>query len=390
MGTMRILAGVLFTYGIYTPLVGALNGKQRFVHQASLDITAATLRTGLIVVGAWWFARTYSTSAGIDGAAAGSVASTVVVFVAALSLVGLGRPGSGGPTIGQYLLYLLPLALGQFLVNALLQVDALLLRRFAADSALGAGLAVTAADPLIGAYRATQLFAFLPYQLLLSITFILFPMLATAHRDGDAEAVARYVKTGIRLALVLAGLMVSVTSGLSGPLLRLAYEPKVAELATRSLQLLALGFGCFAVFAILTTVLTSLKHERASAAITGLAVVLVITTCFLRVRGTTFGPELLWRTATATSSALLVGTLVAGYWVWRTAKALAPPISVLRVVAATAATIAFARILPYHGKIATVAMSALVAVVYLALLAVLRELGRNDVRLIANVVRRKH
>jgi stage V sporulation protein B len=388
-GAVQILAAVLLTYGVYTPLVGALNGQQRFVHQAALDITAATLRTLLLVGGAWWFSRTYGAHVGLEGAASGFVASTVVVFLAALALVGLGQSGRGGPSTGQYIAFLVPLALGQILTNLLLQADLSLLRYFAADSAEHAGLTLTAADPLVGAYRATQLFAFLPYQLLLSVTFILFPMLATAYRDGDSEAVARYVKMGVRLALVLAGLMVSVTSGLAGPLLRLVFEPKVAELGTRSLQLLALGFGCFAIFAILTTVLTSLKRERASAVITALAVALVVGLCFLRVRGTAFGPELLWRTALATSSGLFGGTLVAGFTVWRTAKALAPLASVLKVLGATAATIAIARILPYHGKVVTLVWCAGVVAVYVAILIALRELGRSDLDLVSRVLGKK-
>src|SRR6266542_3908455 len=36
---LRIFACVLFVYGLYTPLIGGLNGKRRFVAQASLDIT---------------------------------------------------------------------------------------------------------------------------------------------------------------------------------------------------------------------------------------------------------------------------------------------------------------------------------------------------------------
>src|SRR5207248_543464 len=33
-----VMAGVLFVYGIYAPLIGYLNGRARFTHQASLDM----------------------------------------------------------------------------------------------------------------------------------------------------------------------------------------------------------------------------------------------------------------------------------------------------------------------------------------------------------------
>src|SRR4051794_12504062 len=42
---LRIFACVLFVYGLYTPLIGVLNGKRRFVAQAALDVTFATIPT---------------------------------------------------------------------------------------------------------------------------------------------------------------------------------------------------------------------------------------------------------------------------------------------------------------------------------------------------------
>ena len=47
---------------------------------------------------------------------------------------------------------------------------------------------VFAADALAGAYGVAQLFCFLPYQLLLSVTFVLFPLLASAKRETDEAA----------------------------------------------------------------------------------------------------------------------------------------------------------------------------------------------------------
>jgi len=311
-----------------------------------------------------------------------------IVLVAAVLYVGVGRRGPGGPTLREHLVFIGPLLLGQTLLNLLLQADLTLLRTFAAESAAAQNLPLQAADPLVGAYRATQLFCFLPYQLLLAITFVLFPLLATAWRDKDHEAVARYVRTGVRLALVLAGLMVSVTSGLSGPLLRLVFPAEAAVLGTRSMQLLALGFGAFAIFGILTTVLNSLKRERASAGITAVGFALVVVLCWWRVQGQPFGADLLFRTASATSVGLGVAALGAAVLVKSTAGAVAPVASLLRVVVAMAVTITVARHLPIHGKIMTVAASGAVAAVYVGLLVVMRELKRADLGMVGAVFAR--
>jgi stage V sporulation protein B len=244
---------------------------------------------------------------------------------------------------------------------------------------------VLAADPLVGAYRATQLFCFLPYQLLLAVTFILFPMLASAQRDGDREAVGRYVEAGVRLAMLVAGAMVSVTAGLSGPLLTLVFGAKVAELGTRSMALLALGFGVFAILGILTTVLNSLKRERASAGLTLGAFLLVVGLCFWRVRGQPFGAGLLFDTAVATSAGLLLATAIAAFLVYRTTGGVVAWLSVVRVVAALAAALLVAHFLPPLAAaskpiyaLLLAANAGAVVAVYVVVLLASRELGRRD------------
>jgi stage V sporulation protein B len=189
----------------------------------------------------------------VEGAASGFVLGLVALLVLALAIVGIGRPGPGGISVKSHIAFVVPVLLGQALLNLLLQADVILLRRFAADAAVASHLPLEAADTLVGAYRTTQLFSFLPYQLLISVNFILFPMLAGAIHSQDRAAIARFVTTGVRIALVIAGLMVSVTAGLSNQLLRLVYGAEAAALGGRSLELLALGLGSFAIFGVLTT-----------------------------------------------------------------------------------------------------------------------------------------
>jgi stage V sporulation protein B len=250
-------------------------------------------------------------------------------------------------------------------------------------------LPLTAADPLVGAYRAVQLFCFLPYQLLLGITFVLFPLLATAWRDGDREAVRRYVRTGVRLALVIAGAMVSVTSGLSGSLIRLVFSAEAAQLGAETMQLLTIGLGAFAIFGILTTVLNSLKRERAAMGVTALAFGLVVFLCWWRVKGQPFGADLLWRTATATSVGLGVAALGAAALVKSTAGGVVPVPSLVRVIGCMAAVIAVGRMLPEMGKLMTIVLSGAMAALYLVLLIVTRELGKGDLDMVLTVVARR-
>ncbi len=384
---LRIMSGVLLLYGVYAPLVGALNGRKRFLHQAGLDIVFAVVRTAGLVAGGWWFAR--SLGQGVEGASVGFVGAAAFILALALAFVGLGKAGAGGPTVREHLAFVAPLLVGQTLLNLLLQADLTLLRRFAGESAMAAGRSFADADPLVGAYRATQLFCFLPYQLLIAVTFILFPLLATAHRDGDAEAVTRYVKTGVRLALVLMGVMVSVTSGLSGPLMRLIFPAEAADLGGEAMQVLTLGFGAFAIFGIFTTVLNSLKRERTSAVLTGIAFGLVVALCFAFVAGRSFDRGLLLATALSTSAGLVVATVTTGVAVHRAAGGVVAWQTVVRVGVAMTAAIAVGRHLPAGGKVTTIVWAIAVAVVYVAILLVSRELVRTDLDAVRAVIRRK-
>ena len=136
---LRVASVVVLLYGLYAPLVGALNGRRRFLEQAALDIGFGATRMSAILGGAFLFR--HAGSNGVLGAFVGfSIAAFLIVPVAA-SRTGLGRAAqSGSPPLhetepAQYLRFLAPLAGGQVFLNLLMQIDSLLLRRFAGQAA---------------------------------------------------------------------------------------------------------------------------------------------------------------------------------------------------------------------------------------------------------------
>ena len=387
---LRIASAIVLGYALYTPFVGALNGRRRFGAQAALDVTYATIRTAAMLGGAWWLkAKAEGPLGTVSGFA---LAALAIVPVAAL-VAGFGARGTGGPKLARYLLLIAPLAVGQLFFNVLLQSDITLLGYFAAGTADAAGLvgadAIAAADRSVGIYKACQLFAFLPYQLLVSVTFILFPMLAKAHAAGDADAVKTYVRTGIRLALVLTGAMVAVLVGLAPGLLGLVFPPDIAEAGASTLRLLALGQGAFALFAIASTVLTSLHREVWTLALNAVATALVVGAAFALVPGTALGAPIAARAALATTVALFASLVVAGVLVLRVAGALVPLLSVVRVVTSLAVAAALPLWLGRTGKLATLAMAAVVAAIYFAAMVATRELGKTDLALVLRVLGKK-
>jgi stage V sporulation protein B len=198
-----------------------------------------------------------------------------------------------------------------------------------------------------------------------------------------------YVRTGLRLGLVLAGLMVSCTSGLAPILLRFAYPQAAADNAGTALRILALGQGAFAIFGIETTVLVSLSRERSSAMVTGIAALLVASFCWIFVPSSSFDASLLTRTAASTALALTLAATAGAILVVRATKTFAPAKTLARTALALAAAIGVGTFMPWWGRMAVPVQAAIVAATYLGVAVSTGELTKKDLAMVVAIVGRK-
>lgn len=408
---LLVLAGVALLYGVYAPLIGYLNGRGRFGRQALLDVTFGTLRTiGLVGIGYLFASRGLS---GVLGTTLGWVAAAACIVPVAARSTGLGVPVSlprpaNVPGASAYLAMLLPIAGAQLFTNLLMQVDTALLGRFLSESAAATTTALTdvsaisslssvsAAAPVtareavkawMAVYRECQTFAFLPYQLLFSITLVLFPMLARARAEKDEDAVKSYVARGSRLAAVFGGLFVAVIVALPEALLAFAYPADAAKGAA-VLRVMVLTQGTFAMLGIATTVLTSLGHELEAAGVTLTALMTVAVSCFVLVPDAAFGHAQLVRSSEATGLGLLLALVGATVMVVRRARAFVPVLTAARVALALAACWALGFVVPHVPRMAAPALAIVVAFVYVAILVVTGELGRADLAMMRSLRKR--
>jgi stage V sporulation protein B len=395
---LLVLAGVALLYGLYAPLIGYLNGRGRFGRQAGLDVTFGTLRTlGLVGGGYLFVSRGHS---GVLGTTLGWLAAAACIVPLAARSTGLGVPVSSPrpasvPGALPYLGMLLPIAGAQLFTNLLMQADTLLLGRFLSDSAAavtsGASESAVASREAvkawIGVYRQCQTFAFLPYQLLFSITLVLFPMLARARAEKDEVSVKAYVLRGSRLAAVFGGLFVAVIVALPEALLVFGYGAAAAKGAA-VLRIMVLSQGAFAMLGIATTVLTSLGHERHAAGVTLTALLTVALSCFEMVPGAAFGHAQLVRSSEATGLGLLLALAAATVMVLRRAGAFVPVLTAVRVGLALATCYALGFVVPHVPRLAAPALAIVVAFVYVAVLVVTGELGRSDLAMVRSLRKR--
>jgi stage V sporulation protein B len=398
---LLVLAGVALLYGLYAPAIGYLNGRNRFGRQALLDVTFASLRTvGLVGLG---FAFVRYGLSGVLGTTVGWVAAAALIVPLAARSTGLGKApavGAAGtaqphgvPTARSYLAMLGPIAGAQLCTNLLMQIDILLLGRFLSEGAAAAGLAGDAQRDAVkqwlAIYKECQTFAFLPYQLLFSITLVLFPMLARAQAAGDKEAVREYVARGARLAAIFCGMLVGVVVALPESMLAFAYGAADAARGADVLRTMALAQGAFAMLGIATTVLTSIGRERMAALVTLGAVLAVGAACVLTVPPATFGHDQLVRSTQAAGAALAVTLVAAGLLVRGRTGSFVPVATGVRVVAALAACLALGLVAPRFGRFVTPLVAAAVAAGYMAILALTREIGRADLAMVRSLGRRR-
>jgi stage V sporulation protein B len=391
---LLVLAGVALLYGLYAPLIGYLNGRGRFGRQALLDVTFASLRTvGLLGFGYGFVKRGGS---GVLGTTVGWVTAAACIVPLAARSTGFGKPFARGaarpvrvPSGRAYLAMLGPIAGAQLCTNLLMQIDIALLGRFLSERAATAGLALEAQRETVknwlAIYKECQTFAFLPYQLLFSITLVLFPMLARAHADNDQAAVRAYVARGARLAAIFCGLLVGVIVAMPQSLLSLAYGAADAAKGADVLRTMALAQAAFAMLGIATTVLTSLGRERTAALLTLGAVVMVATTCAVLVPKATLGLPQLVRTAQASGGALATTLVLAGGIVRAQTGSFVPAATAVRSGVALAACAAAGLAMPHVGRFATPFLALAVGAAYMGALVLLRELGASDLALVRSL-----
>lgn len=393
-----LMSVVVLLYGTYAPVVGLLNGRGEFSRQAALDVTFAVLRTvGMVALGFLFVHRGW---AGVTGATAGFIVAATCIVPLALRLAlplrtspevkdSENLPDRDGapfrrdpeartrpetPTTKLYLLQLWPLAAAQFCTNLVMQVDIMMLGHFLSPQAGSA----TAADEWVGVYRACQLFAFLPYQLLLSITQVLFPMVARAKAEGDSLRVRLYVERGARLAAIASGMMVSVLVGMPRAVLAFAYPAEVALRGADTLRILALGQGAYTMLAIATTVLSSLGRELVSFLLTLGALVTVLIACVGLTSRASFGEHQLEATALATTIGLTLALGFAAVAVRGATGGFVPLRTLARVLLALGLAAGVGSMMPPYGRWFTPVGACVVAVVYVVALALTRELTRAD------------
>ena len=380
----RVAALVVLAYALYAAPIGYLNGRQEFLGQARFDVAYQTLRTGLMLGAA-------ALGFGAFGVMCGFALAALLVLIAALVFVGLGQGGQRTAWRGWFA-FMAPLFLYQTCNNLILQIDVALLKRsvasIAQDAGAAASVAAETASRYVGLYRAAQTIAFVPYQLLTSVAFVIFPMVAHAVQLGDEESARRYIRAALRFSLLVLLAVSAPVAGAAEGAMRVVFPDDYAA-GGSALAVLALAMACFALFVIAATIMSGAGRPGLAAAVGATAVVVLVAgnVGFVRIAG--LGEQTLVAAASGTAAGTGLALLAMGVAVYRRFRAFIAPLSVMRALVAAAVAYAVAHAIPPSSKLVALIALALGTACYALTLVVLRELTQVDLQAVQEILRRR-
>jgi stage V sporulation protein B len=392
-------------YAFYAVFVGTANGMHRFGVQAGLTVVFATIRAGaLIGMGV--------IGAGVIGVIGGWVAAVAVILVLTVWWVGL--PGKIVPALKQPVSpmakYFVRVAIYLVLFNAIMFVDANLLKRILSEHLATLGLAKAEvsrlSDVQVGYYGAVQNLARLSYQVLIAATFVAFPLISRSTFSNDKSATKQYVGVIARYSLIAGALIAVVMAAVPAGVLGLVYAPDFVAAGSAALPFLALGNIAFSLIAVAGAILNGAGETRAASMTVAFTLVLAIVGNYVGISMAVDGGHALEVAAAATGGAMVVGAIACGLVLHRKFGAFVPWATVLRVGLAIAAAMLVGRYFPLHAKLVndpkygmvasglmnkvrTLVVAVAAVGAYVVVLVGTRELGRADLTRVLAMRRKK-
>jgi stage V sporulation protein B len=336
---------------------------------------------------------------GAVGVFGGFAFAAVLVLSTALFVVGIGKPvavssdRSSEQPWKKWAALMAPLWLYQLCLNIVLQIDTSLLKRTVAELTLATGgvspqAAAELASRYVGFYRAAQTFAFVPYQLILSVAFVIFPMVSEATSLGREDHARTYIRGALRFSLLVLLAIAAPIAGASDSVLRLVY-PSSYLAGGSALAILSVGMVCFALFVIGATIMSGAGRPGVSATIASVAVVVVLVANVAFVRWVGVGDRTLLAAASGTTLGTVLALAAIAVAVYLRFRTFIPVLTTARSLAAAAVGFGVARVLVGQSKLSALLALTVGGLAYLLVLIATRELGRPELQAIERVVRRR-
>lgn len=284
---LRLSAGILFFYAFYAIFVGYFNGLKHFVRQATLDVTFSTVKllfiVGLVLLGF-----------GVTGAVAGFVAAAgFVCIVSLIWILRRRRTGEGSEPLppseamasvkrmGGFLLLIMAYT---FALNGVMRVDFLLLRAIVADVPMSLSnleaLFVQMGNQFAGFYGAVLNIARIPYQGVIAVTFVIFPLISEATFRDEHDQTRVYIRSTLRYCILLIGIVALLLAFNADSIIAALYSAEYQQGAV-ALSILSVSIIFFALLYVASTIIIGAGYPVVAFAIMAASLVTSAVANFL-------------------------------------------------------------------------------------------------------------
>src|SRR5882724_1815864 len=365
-GWLRLASLITLSYSFYSVYTGYFNGKKRFDIQAGLDISYSTLKLVFIVLLAWL-------GFGVTGSVGGFALAAASALVIS-AIIARGGDRKGDARAGQLLKFQSYLLLFTFVLMLLQRVDLMLIKALSSPDA-------TTASENAAYYSAAVDIANITYQIIVSVTFVIFPLVSQSTFADDRRRTQGYISNTLRYTLMVMALTATLFSSSASGVLRWIYRDTY-QAGSPALRIVAFGMLFFGLLYIVTTIISASGQPGVCLFI---GVITLVTSTALNAllipsRG-------LVGAATATTVSMLVGTVLACAYLWRRFRTLMSFTSTLRIAACAGVVYGASLLFSPASKVLVIAQLIGLSVTYVMVLVLSGELGRDDLRLIGRVAR---
>lgn len=364
---LRIGSVIFLTYGIYAVFIGYLNGSRQFKRQAFFDMGFSTLKIVMI------FGMLLS-GLGVYGLIGGwAIAACFIMCIAFFIVKDSSKDQKIIPwkKVGRYAL---PILGYQAVFYCLLNIDTWILGGLSSSGeVLENG----------GNYLSITVLAKIPFQVILSLTFILFPLIAKSSlKDQSAES-AGYIIRSIRYALMLALPFVAVLIARPEFFLQLIYGGAFIQ-NSLELRILTPGMVMLALFVLCNTVIVATGTPK---------IAFILTSITLGISGglnLILIPQIgITGAAIASAIAFSLGFMIGWLYLKRIYQIQFPLKTVVRVCLIIALGYGLFQLIPALSMIVIFLFLGIWGVITYLLLWGLGEFKQDEIQWLKGVLRRK-
>lgn len=360
---IRISAFVIPVYALYYVYYSYLNGLKLFLKQAKTLAAVSLARVVLtfILVSPILFGL------GIKGAIIGYISAALIGLILAWTYLRKLDKGSKDFEWKNLIRFSIPATLFAVMLFILMNADLLFIKALI-DEGVDTGY-----------YAAATTMAKAPYFIFAGLALAVLPHISSSTSRNDFQLAASYIKQSMRSMLMLLVPGVLLISATSHDLVSLFYTTRYNE-AGNPLSVLVFGLASLCIFLVLSYVIMGAGKPNIAFGIALISVIIDITLNVLLIPN--YG---LMGAAWATTTASMIGMIIAAAYVFRYFKALVRVKSLIKICLSSLVIYVIALQFSLSTFLLPTIYIGLYAL-YFLLLLLMKEFSKEDLRAIKKII----